>query len=260
MNKTNLTYKHARESEKKRLLAERDEAKRILNASPQLLEARHNSPYPDVYFHFKRKAHNAWNGALAMWGLCLILGGGFSILSYDLSWLPTWLSGLIVFTIWAVVTLMIGVGTEKIVAFGLDISPSAPFSISKAIKGIIVCGILLGVSFAGLLLLRTLISLSLLIALQAAFEISAICAGSFFKAIYEFYIELPELKDRITKLDTAIDKIEAELAFLAMEAGESVSPPPPFSPAQAQHVGVMVNVPAIDSQRALVNGHVASVI
>ncbi len=261
--KNNLAYKLSRESECKRLIEERDEARRSLNASPQMIEARHHSSHPDVYFHYKRKAHSAWIGALATWSICLLLGGCFTILSYSLPWFDPWLSGLIIFFVWAVVTLMIGVATEKVVEFGLNISPASPFSVGKAIKGILICGAILIFSFTGLLLLRTLISLALLIALQAVFEISAICAGSFFKAIYDFYSELPELQDRIIRLEVEIDRIKSELAMLAEDEAEAFalatsstpSPPPQY---QAQQVGVNINLPpgAVNRSQNTHHGHV----
>ena len=186
----------------------------VYNHSPQLLEARQRGAAPDVYHHYRRKAAYGKTGAYAMWFICLSLGGAFTILTYDIPGLSPLINNVIVLFIWAVVTLLIGVGTEKIVEFGLEINANSPFSVTKAIRGILVCGLVIILSFAGLLLLRTLISLPLLIALQAIFEVSAISAGSFFKAIEGFYSVLPDLRDRITSLEDSISKIDAQLAIL----------------------------------------------
>lgn len=225
-------------NERKRLSELLAETIMVYNHSPQLLEARQRGAAPDVYHHYRRKASHAKIGAYAMWFICLSLGGAFTILSYDIPGLPPLVSDMIVLFIWAVVTLLIGVGTEKIVEFGLEIDANSPFSATKAIRGILVCGLIFILSFAGLLLLRTLISLPLLIALQAIFEVSAISAGSFFKAIEDFYSELPDLRDRITSLEASIDKIDAQLAILDSDA--SIQAQPLTINLHNQHVGVPV--------------------
>jgi len=246
----NAGYKQTLLGERRRLANDLTEARSVYHGSPQLLAARQRGPAPDVYFHFRRKAKQARIGAYAMWMLCLTLGGSFTILAYNLSWLPPLISGLIVFAVWAAVTVMIGIGVEKIVQFGLDVQSESPDSVHKAVRGILICGGIFLLSFAGLLLLRSLVSLPLLIAIQAVFEIAAICAGSMFKAIEQFYGELPDLRDRITNLEAAIDKIDAQIVMLDSDHDYPVARQPMAPALQSnQHIGVTFNVPPS------VNGH-----
>lgn len=193
---------------------ELDIARLTLKYAPQMRNARQNGPYPDVYYSFKRKARQARMGAYAMWLICVLLGGVFTVMSYSLPGLSPLMSALLVFLLWATITALIGGATEKIAQFGLNIHGSSPLSAGKAVWGVCIAGLVFVVSFAGLLVLRTVINWPLLIVIQAVFEIAAVCAGGFFHSLYEYFIELPNLRDQIKALRAELDQVETDLAML----------------------------------------------
>jgi hypothetical protein len=220
-------YKHTLLNRRNRIEDELAEAKLILKHSPQIREAQKNGPFPDVYYGFKRKARQARVGAYAMWLICILFGSAFIAMSYGAPRLEPWISAPIASLIWVVVTTLIGVPTGKVAQFGLNIHASAPFSVRNAVPGIWFAASILAASFAGLLVLQTSVNWPLMIAVQTIFQISATCAGSFFHALYEYFIEVPNLRDQIMALEVELDRIGADLAML--EDNHDASPTARFS-------------------------------
>ena len=214
----NAGYQQILTNQLTRTQAEILNLKKTLQFAPLMRAAQLQGPHPDVLYSFKRLAQQARNGSYAMWLICIVLGGAFTVISYQVPDVADWVSAVIVFALWCLTAVLIGIGAEKFVQFGFGIQAADPDSLKRGRRGVKLTGLVVIGSFVALLILRTYISLAALIAVQAIFEIASLLAGSFFHALYEYYDELPRLHERIQQLEDQADRLKGELALLDAEA------------------------------------------
>lgn len=232
---SNCVYQQTLENRLQRLRSECAEVKEQYDNAPQARAARQREASPELYYSFKTHASQARLGTWAMWGICFIIGSIFMVQSYSLPGFAPEISALLVVALWLALTVLIGIAVEMVVQFGFGIQPRTPNSDRRAIRGILICGTAFGLSFAALLILRTVISLPLLIVCQAFFEVFALATGSLFRALANYYAHLPALRDRLNELQDEMDELAAELAGLReakptkpaekVEASNMVKPP-----------------------------------
>lgn len=210
----NRVYQQALQNSLQRKQNDYAEIKEQYEHAPQRRQAQQHEASPELYYSFKTRAAQAGLGAWVMWGLCALIGSIFMAQTYGIPGLsPEW-NVVAVTLIWVTLTALIGIASEMVVQFGLEIHARAPNSDRRALRGIWLCGIGMLISFAALLILRTVISLTLLILMQACFEIFCILTGSLFRALSSYYAHLPALRDRLDKLQDEMDQLTANLAGL----------------------------------------------
>lgn len=215
---TNRAYQQTLENRYQRAREQHAEIKEQYDNAPQAREARQREASPELYYSFKTRAAQARLGALVMWGICFIIGSIFMVQSYSLPGFAPEISALLVIALWLSLTVLVGIASEMVVQFGFEIQPRVPNSDRRAIRSIWICGIGFLLSFAALLILRTVISLPLLIVCQAFFELFALVTGSLFRALAVYYAHLPALRDRLDELQERMDQLSAELADFSEDA------------------------------------------
>ena len=215
---TNRAYQQTLENRLQRVCEQHAEIKEQYDNAPQARAARQREASPELYYSNKTRAAQARLGALVMWAACFIIGSIFMVQAYSLPGFAPAVSALLVIALWLVLTVLVGIAIETVMQFGCEIQPRTPNSDRRALRGIWICGVAFLLSFAALLILRTVISLPLLIVCQAFFEVFALITGSLFRALASYYAHLPALRDRLNELQDKMDTLSAELVGLREDA------------------------------------------